>query len=442
MRIKRFLRFFSFISLCLSLLFVPYPGYAEQRPVIVIPIKGEIDAGQAALVQRAYHEAQNRNAQAVLMEIDTFGGAVDAAVQIRDVVIDSSLETIVYIKNRAWSAGALISLAHKHIAIAPGGSIGAAEPIPTTEKTIAALKAEFAATASKTGRNARVAEAMVDKSLGYPGYAEPGKILALTDYQAKEVGYADLIASERATVLAHYSLGEAPVIEHVLGWQEKAAGLLSNPTVKSLLLTVIFLAVMTEIKTAGMGVAAIVGLIAAGLFFGSQWITGLAGWLEILLFLFGIAFVLFELYTPGLGLFGLAGVGCIFASLFLTLGGGIGALNILAVSIIVSLLLFLLILRFLPSSRLWAKMVLKESEDTQSGYVSGNDYSHYLGRTGKALTLLRPAGTVEIDGVQLDVITGGQFIKPGSIVKVVDVSANRIVVKLLTHTTINEEDQN
>ena len=105
-------------------------------------------------------------------------------------------------------------------------------------------------------------------------------------------------------------------------------------------------------------------------------------------------------------------------------------------------ILFLLILRFLPSSRLWAKMVLKESEDTQSGYVSGNDYSHYLGRTGKALTLLRPAGTVEIDGVQLDVITGGQFIKPGSIVKVVDVSANRIVVKLLTHTTINEEDQN
>ena len=80
------------------------------------------------------------------------------------------------------------------------------------KKTVAALKAEFAATANKTGRNPKIAEAMVDKSLGYPGYAEPGQILALTDYQALQVGYADLVAVDRSTVLAHYGLTEAPLL--------------------------------------------------------------------------------------------------------------------------------------------------------------------------------------------------------------------------------------
>ncbi|CQR72102.1 hypothetical protein SOV_19910 [Sporomusa ovata DSM 2662] len=414
--------FFSFI--------VDRPAEAAGTgPVISIAIKGEINGGQAALVHKAVADAESKQAQAILMEIDTFGGLVDAAVSIRDMIISSPVPTICYIKNRAWSAGALIAISHKHIAIVPGGSIGAAEPIPTTEKTVAALKAEFAATANKTGRNPQVAEAMVDKSLGFPGYAEPGQILALTDYQATKVGFADIVASDRDAVLTHFGFAGSPVIEYSLGWQEKAAGWLADPTVKSFLMSIIFLAVLTEIKTAGLGVAALIGILAAALFFGSQWITGIAGWLEILLFLGGILLVFLELYTPGVGLFGISGIIAIFASLFLTLGANAAAINLLAISLVISIIVFLVLVKRLPSSKLWSKLILNESETKSAGFSSSLDYSLYLDKTGITLTGLRPAGTIIIDDNQLNVVSEGQYIAPNKLVKVVSITGNRIVVR-------------
>lgn len=413
----------------LSLLPVDRPAEAAGGPIISIAIKGEINGGQAALVHKAMADAKDKQAQAILVEIDTFGGLVDSAVSIRDMIVSSPVPTICYIKNRAWSAGALIAISHKYIAIAPGGSIGAAEPIPTTEKTVAALKAEFAATANQTGRNPKAAEAMVDKSLGFPGYAEPGQILALTDYQATKVGFADIVAADRNAVLTHYGFADSQVIEYVPGWQEKLAGWLSDSTVKSFLVSVIFLAVLTEIKTAGMGAAALIGMIAALLFFGSQYITGIAGWLEIILFFGGVVLILFELYTPGVGVFGIGGVIAVFTSLFLSLGANAAAVNMLAVSLVVAIVIFLLLLKRLPTSKLWSRLILKEAETKHAGFSSSQDYSLYLGKTGITPTGLRPAGAMIIDGSQLDVVSEGQFVEPNTLIKVVSITGNRIVVR-------------
>jgi len=404
---------------------------AAEQPVpsvVIVTVKGEIDGGQSSLLHRAFQEAEKNSAQAIIVELDTFGGLVDAAVQMRDLIIDSPIPTICYIKNRAWSAGALIALAHQNIVIAPGGSIGAAEPIPTTEKTVAALKAEFAATANKTGRNPRVAEAMVDKSLGLPGYAEPGQILALTDYQAREVGFADLVATDRAVVLSHYGLTGATVIEYQPQWMDRMAGWLSNPAIKSGLLSLIFLAVLAEIKTAGMGVGALIAIVAAMLFFGSQWLTGVAGLLEVLLFIGGCVLVVIELYVPGMGLFGIAGLASILASFFLSLGANLSALTTMAISLLIAVIVFLLLARYLPSSKLWARLVLKDSETTQGGYTSADDYNCYIGCEGTTITQLRPAGTIEVNGIQLDVVSEGRFLPRGIQVRVVSVKGNRIVV--------------
>ncbi|MBP2653863.1 MAG: hypothetical protein H6Q73_1432 [Firmicutes bacterium] len=404
-------------------------SYSNDSPVVVIDIRGEIDDGQVALVHKAITEAKDKNPRAILVELDTFGGLVEAATKIRDAIGDSPVLTICYIKNRAWSAGALIAISHQKIAIAPGGSIGAAEPIPATEKTIAALKAEFAAVANKTGREPAVAEAMVDKSRGYPGYAEPGQILALTDYQAVKVGYADLVAANRAEVLAYYGLDDAPVIEYTMGWSEKFAGVLSNPLVKSALISLIFLAVFVEIKTAGTGIAALVAVIGALVFFVSQWFTGLAGWLEVLLFIGGALAIIVELYVPGFGIFGIGGITAILTSFFLTLGADSMALNILAASIIAAIIIFLLLLKKLPSSRLWLKFVLENAATSKAGYIASSDYLSYLGCQGITLTQLRPAGTVEIDGVHLDVVSEGEYIEARTLIKVIAVNGNRIVVR-------------
>ena len=405
------------------------PVLASAQPVVVITIKGEIDGAQAALVNRAVADAESKQARAIMIEIDTFGGRVDSAVIIRDLISQTPIETICYIKNRAWSAGALIALAHQHIAIAPGGSIGAAEPIPTTEKTIAALKAEFAATANQRGRNVNVAEAMVDKTLGFPGYAQPGQILALADYQAIQVGYADVSAMDRSAVLAYYGLSDYEIVEYNLGIQEQVAGFLANGTVKSLLLSVIFLSIFAEIKTAGMGVAAFIGFFAALLFFGSQWLTGVAGWFELILFMSGILLIIIELYVPGFGFWGISGISCILVSFFLTLGGNMVAVNMLFISLVMAIIVFLLILKFLPSSRLWTKLMLHESETSQAGFSSSSDYSSYLGREGVVVSLLRPAGMMIIDGIKLDVVSEGQYLEPGTKVKVVSVNGSRIVVR-------------
>lgn len=425
-------RLFKVIVITILMIGLLIPGQAissGERPVFIVNIKGEIDGGQAALLHRAMADAAKHEVRAVLVELDTFGGLVDAAVRIRDMMIDSPVTTICYIRNRAWSAGALIALSHKHIAIAPGGSIGAAEPIPTTEKTVAALKAEFAATANKTGRNPRVAEAMVDKTLGFPGYAETGQILALTDYQAMQVGYADIVAIDREAVLASYGLTGAPLVEYNLQWPEKLASWLSNPTVKSMLVSIIFLAVLTEIKTAGVGGAALIAMAAAALFFGSQWLTGLAGLWEILLFLGGLVLIIIELFVPGMGVFGIAGIVAILTSFFLTLGGDVPALTSLSLSLIIAVAIFLFLAKRLPTSKLWSRLVLKDAETTQGGYISAQDYVQYIGKEGIAETLLRPAGSILIEGVRLDVISEGKYIQPGTRVKVVDVTGNRILVQ-------------
>ena len=402
---------------------------ADIAPIVVVSIRGDIDAGQTALVKKALGEASDKNAGTLLVEIETFGGQVDAAVKIRDLISDSKLRTICFVKNRAWSAGALIAISHKHIVMASGGSIGAAEPIPTTEKTIAAVRAEFAATASKMGRDPKVAEAMVDKTLGFTKYATPGKILSLTDAQAVEVGYADLVAPDRAAVLEHYGLKDAPVIEVQSGWAEKIVGWLATPIIKSALIGIIFLAVMTEIKTAGTGVAALIGMMATALLFGAQWMTGVATWMEVLLFFLGLILLGLEAFIPGFGIFGIAGIGCVLLSLFMTLGGGTGALNIMAGGIVAATVAFILLLKYLPSSKLWNRLVLKDALLTDRGYTSSDDLSPLTGQEGIVLTLLRPAGTVEINGQVYDVVSEGRFIEPGVRIRVLSVNGNRIVVR-------------
>lgn len=418
--------------LCL-VIFVPVSAQEEQPSVVVVVMQGEINETQVALLHRAYTEARDKNAAAVILELDTFGGLVDSAVKMRDMIDSMPVRTICFVKNRAWSAGALISLAHQHIVMAQGGSIGAAEPIPATEKNISALKAEFSATAGKHGRNPRIAEAMVDKTMGYPGYAGQGQILSLTDSQAVAVGYAELIAADRTAMLAHYGLQHSTLREYAANWQDYAAGWLSMAAVKFFLLTVMFLAILVEFKTAGTGVAGLLAVAAASLLFTGQWLLGYAGWLEALLLLMGLLLLGAEFFVAGTGIFAAAGTLSLFAGVYLLAGAGNTAVYSILVSMLLAIGLFLIIVRRLPSSRLWTKLVLREAETGQAGFISGNDHSAYQGKTGKTLTALRPAGRVEIDGTVLDVVSEGEFIQPGLEVTVIDTTGNRMVVRLTKH---------
>jgi len=165
---------------------------ADAAPLVYsVPIRGAIEHGVSAFLARGLREAREAGADAVIIEIDTPGGFVDAALKMRDSIMTAGVPTVAFVNTRAWSAGALIAIACEDVGMKMGGSMGAAETRPKEEKYISAMRAEFEATAEMRGRDPKIAGAMVDADVEIPGLIERGKILTLTAKQAKDVGYAD-----------------------------------------------------------------------------------------------------------------------------------------------------------------------------------------------------------------------------------------------------------
>lgn len=195
-----------------------------------------------------------------------------------------------------------------------------------------------------------------------------------------------------------------------------------------LLLAVVFLAILTEIKTAGMGVGAIIGLVSAGIFFYAQAQSGSVGWMEIGLFLLGGLFLLMEILLTGVGLFAVLGVGSIFVSLIWAMGGDIDAVKTLLAGLVLAIIVFALIAAKLPTSKLWERIVLRDTETAEAGYNSVDDYRALVGKDGIVISELRPAGKVRVDGKIFDVVSSGAYIEEGERIVIEEVEGVRIVV--------------
>ena len=195
-----------------------------------------------------------------------------------------------------------------------------------------------------------------------------------------------------------------------------------------LLLAVVFIAILTEIKTAGMGVGAIIGLVGAGIFFYAQSQSGTVGWWEIGLFLLGTLFLLMEILFTGVGLFAVLGISSIFVSLIWAMGGNIDAVKVLLAGLVLAVIAFAFIATKLPSSKLWERVVLRETESAEAGYNSVDDYGMLVGKEGVVTAELRPSGKVEINGKIYDVVSTGAYIEEGERVVVAEAVGMRIVV--------------
>ena len=171
------------------------------------------------------------------------------------------------------------------------------------------------------------------------------------------------------------------------------------------------------------------GLIAAAVFWGSSYVKGLVSLYQIALFIGGVIFIIIEILTPTIGLLAGIGVVAILYSLILAMGGDINAIYMMAISLVIAIIIFAVILKKLPSSRLWKKLILTNTSSTEQGYVSSVDYSKYLNKEGVVLSELRPSGSVEIDGVPVDVVSEGKFISKGEKVRVVKIEGVRIIVR-------------
>jgi membrane-bound serine protease (ClpP class) len=427
---------------------------AAQAPRIVhvVPIEGVIDLGLAPFLQRVLDEAAASGAAAVVLEIDTFGGRVDAAVQIRDALLRTRVPTIAYVDKRAISAGALIGLAAGRLVMADGGTIGAATPVQAgspgstaetaSEKTVSYMRKEFRATAESRKRPPLIAEAMVDADVAIPDLIEKGKLLTLTTDEALKHGLADARADSLEAVLEQSGLGGAEIRRHTPNWAERLVRLLTHPAISSLLITLGTLGILIELRTPGLGLPGAVGIGSLALFFWGHWLVQLAGWEELLLVAAGVVLVALEvLVFPGFGVAGALGIALLVGGLVLSLVGAqdshrdvLEALFRVVLALIGSILVSLVAMRYLPRTVVGRRLVLQTGLSSQQGYASAPDSDRSrLGRTGRAATPLHPAGIADIDGQRVDVVSTGEPIDVGQAIEVIRVDGNRVVVRSL-HT--------
>ena len=451
---------FSALAIFLSvfMVFVVSQADTEKPVVFVAPIEGVIDLGLAPFVQRVLDEATAAGAKAVILNINTFGGRVDAAVLIRDALLNSKVLTVAFINKRAISAGALISLASEKIAMADGGTIGAATPVqiglpgspaqPVEEKTVSYMRKEFRATAEQRNRPPLIAEAMVDADVEVPDLVKKSKLLTLTTKEALQAGIADFQANSLEAVLQSVNLADADIRYASETWAESLVRFLTHPVVSSLLMTVGILGIMLEMRMPGFGVPGALGLISLTLFFWGHGLVQLAGLEEFLLVGLGLILVGLEIFViPGFGIAGILGIIALMGGLGLSLIGTgatwdstLSALGQVAFSILVAILASLLLLRYFPRLPFGKRLILETNLQAQEGYESSPVADHrWLGKQGIAVSDLHPSGIARFDGERVDVVSDGTFIQSGQPLKVVRIDGNRVVVQL--GTSPSEKDK-
>ena len=436
----------SLIALLCPLVLHQTEALAQTVYHVDMKLEGMIDPGVSAFVERVIEDAEANDVDAIVFEIDTFGGRVDAATVIRDAILDSEALTIAFVNKRAISAGALISLACDKIVMAQAGTMGATTPVDgsgtkASDKVTSYMRAEMRATAESTGRDAKIAEAMVDERVDIPGLsAEAGRPATLTTEQSLNYEMADETAESLRDVLSIYDLGEAEIVPIELNWAEHVVRLLTHPAVTSILLAVAMFGLIAEVRTPGWGLGGTLALVALGIFFGSHLVVKLAEWQELAIFAVGLGLLLVEVIViPGFGIAGLAGVGLMLGSLVVTQLGDFQLWNVdeiaavivrLSASMVGAFVLSLVMLRSLPRMASFNRLVLETETRASEGYVSSSRAENeLLGKEGVTVSELRPAGIALIDGRRTDVVTDGEFVAVGQAVEVVEVSGNRVVVR-------------
>jgi membrane-bound serine protease (ClpP class) len=323
--------------------------------------------------------------------------------------------------------------------------MGAATPVDgeghrASEKMVSAMRAEFRAVAEERGLDPRIAEAMVDEDIEIPGLDRKGELLTLTSGEARKVGYARGEVADEAALLQAIGLPGAEVVSTEPNWAEQVVRFLTNPLVSPLLLSLGVLGLVLEIKSGALGLGGLMSVASLGLFFGSSFLLGLAGWEEVLLLGLGLIALAVEVFVlPGFGVAGFLGLGAIAAAMVLALMGAapttvevVQAFAILGASLLITAAVVYAWLRHIPNSNRFGGLFLRSGMAQAEGYISAAPRADLVGKEGVAVTDLRPAGTAAIAGERVDVVTEGEYVSQGSAVRVLRSEGYRHVVRGLT----------
>ena len=422
-----------------------------------MPIQGTIDLGLPPFIERVIKQADQEVPDAIIFDIDTFGGRLDGATRIKDAIMSSPVPTVAFINRRAISAGALISLSCEKIFMSKGATIGAATAVDlegkkASEKVISYMREEMSATAEARGRPARIAEGMVDEDLEVPYViiqgdtmhlegiegSKAGKLITLTTEKALRLGIADDMQDTFQEVLTALGLEDAEVVSFAPSWSEYVVRFLTDPIVSSLLMSIGFLGLLFELRTPGFGIGGIIGTIALVLFFGTSFIAQLANFTEVLIFLGGLTLLILEVVAiPGFGLAGIGGIALMLWGMYKMLLGEYPTPDLierafigLNIGILGGIVGTIFLLRVFVTSKFFKKYVPFSAEE----YSVAMEMEGLVGQVGVALTKCMPTGKADFAGRHLNITTRGEHIPKGSPVEVIRVEGNTAFIRQVSQT--------
>jgi membrane-bound serine protease (ClpP class) len=420
-----------------------------SKKVFTFSIDKDIDPAMNRRVKLAMEEAVQLKADVILIEMDTYGGAVTDADEIRTRILESEIPVYVFINKDAASAGALISIACDSIYMAPGASIGAATVVngadgaAAPDKYQSYMRSMMRSTAEATGRNPQIAEAMVDEKIVVEGISDATSVVTFSVSEAIKNGFSEGEYPSVSAILAAQNLGDAEIIAYEEKTVDTIISFFLNPAVSGILILLIIGGIYFELQTPGVGFPLAAALVAALLYFIPYYLNGLAENWEILAFFCGIILLAVEFFIiPGFGIFGIAGIVLILGSLVLGMlpnqafdfdfvpeSDLFGALLTVILAALASVGLVFWLTPKVNDWGAFKHLTLASTQDRAQGFTSSTYAVTLQGKVGQVHSRMRPSGRVSIDGEIYDAYTRGELLEPGEQIEVISTEGTSLRVK-------------
>ena len=427
-----------FIASLIGLFPIVLTAQNEKKKVMVMDIKAEIDPRMSRYVKLALAHAENTKADYIIIDMDTFGGALNDAKEIVDMLMDEKKPVWVFINADAASAGALISIACDSIYMSPGATIGAATVVDGTgaaapDKYQSYMRSIMRSTAEENGRDPRIAEGMVDENVVIDSLKQVGKVITFTTKEAIENGYCEAKVESIEEILKRNKVDSYEIETFALGATEKIIAIFLNPFISGILILVIIAGIYFELQTPGIGFALFAAITALVLYLVPYYLNGLADYWEIIALFIGVILIIVEIFVlPGFGVAGVAGIsltlvslvlimlnndffnfefvplGDIIVATFATLGGIVGG----------AVLLFFGGAK-LSESAAFQKFTHNDTQQKSEGFTVNTFSDTLIGKQGTAYTVLRPGGKVVIEDQIYDAFTRGDYVEKGDGIEVI-----------------------
>ncbi len=421
----------------------------ETKLVFYLKIDDVIDPRTNRYSELGMERAKELAADYVILELDTYGGALNDADDIRTRILDFDIPIYAFINKDAASAGALISIACDSIYMAKGSSIGAATVVTqdgaaAPDKYQSYMRSIMRSTAEAKGRDPQLAEAMVDEDIDLDSIATQGKVLTLSVSEAIENGYCEAEVTGIAQIMERSGVENYEVETFELSSADRIIELFLNPAISGVLILIIIGGIYFELQTPGVGFPILASIIAALLYFVPNYMNGLAENWEIAVFLLGIILIAVEVFIiPGFGVAGVLGLACTFGALILVmlnndfLDFSFVPDEQLFISMAVVLLAFLgaMVLLFFGSAKIFntaafKRIALQETQAKSEGFTSSfYNEKTLVGKKGMTYTVLRPSGKIEVEGTIYDAYTRGNYIAEKIEVEVISDEGTSLKVK-------------